>query len=364
MPSDSLLRDQALPETEMRTAFYKGDHAYDGLFFTAVTTTGIYCRPSCSARKPKPQNIRFYRSAGEARSAGYRSCKRCRPDDAGGSHPAWVEKLVAAAETEGRLPDVRIRALGVDPARVRRYFRTEYGQTFQSWLRARRLQQTQQQLRLGATVAEAAQGYASENGTRAAMRQSAGMSIDEARRTQLIVTARIVTPLGPMLAGVTDDGVVLLEFVGERRHERQLAEVCRLLGTRALPGEHPLLARLAAQLHAYFAGARCSFELPLLTPGTAFQQQVWDELLRIPCGATASYQQIAQRIGSPGAVRAVGTANGRNRIAILVPCHRVINANGNLGGYGGGLHRKSRLLEIERRAAATPAPAPPSRSAS
>jgi AraC family transcriptional regulator of adaptative response/methylated-DNA-[protein]-cysteine methyltransferase len=345
---DISTRPSTLPDAEMRAAFLQSDAQYDGLFFTAVTTTGIYCRPSCSARKPKPQHIRFYASAGEARAAGYRSCKRCRPDDAGGSHPAWIEKLIAAATAEQRLPDAQIRLLGVDPARVRRYFRAEFGQTFQGWLRARRLQRTQQQLRLGATVVEAACGYASENGARAAMLQSARMSIDEARRKQLVVTSRLVTPLGPMLAGVTDEGVVLLEFVGERRHEQQLAEACRLLDTSALPGEHPLLDELETQLNQYFAGKRRSFDLPLVTPGTAFQQRVWNELLQIPCGDTASYQQIAERIGSAGAVRAVGTANGRNRIAILVPCHRVINANGNLGGYGGGLLRKKRLLEIER----------------
>lgn len=167
----------------------------------------------------------------------------------------------------------------------------------------------------------------------------------------VIRTRTIETPITPMLAGVCrggcGDGVCLLEFPGSRA-ESASAELARVLDARIdRDADDPLLDELEAQLGGYFAGGLRAFDLPLVKPGTAFQRAVWDELLRIPYGETVSYGEIAVRVGREGAQRAVGAANGKNRIAIVVPCHRVIDASGGLHGYGGGLERKRALLEHE-----------------
>ena len=163
-----------------------------------------------------------------------------------------------------------------------------------------------------------------------------------------VMLARIQTPVGPLVIGATDDAVCLLEFSDRRTLEHQMESLRRRLGADIVPGTNRRLEALEAQLREYFAGKRRAFDLPLRHPGTPFQEKVWAALLAIPYGTTCSYKDIAQNIGSPEAVRAVGTANGLNRIAIVIPCHRVVNASGDLGGYGGGLERKRLLLDLEQ----------------
>jgi AraC family transcriptional regulator of adaptative response/methylated-DNA-[protein]-cysteine methyltransferase len=155
------------------------------------------------------------------------------------------------------------------------------------------------------------------------------------------------SPVGPLVAGATDEGVCLLEFSDRRMLEGQLAAVRQRFGP-VLPGTHPLLERLKAELSEYFAGTRREFTVPLVYPGTPFQVKVWDALRRIPYGETISYEKLAWAVGTPRGQRAVGHANGLNRIAIVIPCHRVVNKDGKLGGYGGGLWRKQLLLDLER----------------
>jgi len=161
-----------------------------------------------------------------------------------------------------------------------------------------------------------------------------------------VVTRRLQTPVGEMMAGATDAGLCLLEFVHRKTFAAQLARLERHVGAPK-EGSHPLLTDLEAQLGEYFRGDRLGFDLPIVLAGTDFQERVWRALLQIPYGGTISYAELARRVGSRGASRAVGSANGANRIAIVVPCHRVIQASGGLGGYGGGLERKRRLLELE-----------------
>jgi O-6-methylguanine DNA methyltransferase len=168
-----------------------------------------------------------------------------------------------------------------------------------------------------------------------------------------VATRMIDTPIGPMLIGATEDAVVLCEFAERPMARAQLASVRRRIGP-TVTGDAPLLGRLERQLREYFAGDRRDFDLPLDMPGSAFQDRVWSELRRIPYGETISYRELATRVGTPAASRAVGRANGSNRLAVVVPCHRVIAANGGLGGYGGGLPAKRKLLDLE---AATTRPA-------
>jgi AraC family transcriptional regulator of adaptative response/methylated-DNA-[protein]-cysteine methyltransferase len=165
-----------------------------------------------------------------------------------------------------------------------------------------------------------------------------------------IITTVFGSPVGPLLAGATDDGICMLEFAGLRSDE-QTEALTRVFDVDVVEGAHPFLDQLRDELAEYFAGRRREFAVPLVIRGTAFQEKVWRELLRIPYGETRSYADVARAVsGSANGSRAVGSANGRNRIAIVIPCHRVVNAGGNLGGYGGGLERKRLLLDLEWRA--------------
>ena len=175
------------------------------------------------------------------------------------------------------------------------------------------------------------------------------MPADRAVAADCIATAVINTPLGDMLAGAAGDAICLLEFDDCGRPERQVKTLRALFGAPVIRGGHALFGRLRNQLNQYFEGKRTAFDIPLAYPGTDFQRKVWQALRDIPYGQTMSYGEVARMAGKPGAARAVGAANGSNRIAIVIPCHRVIAAGGGPGGYGGGLWRKLRLLELERR---------------
>jgi AraC family transcriptional regulator of adaptative response/methylated-DNA-[protein]-cysteine methyltransferase len=342
----------AMPtRTEMHHAFLDSDPTYNGVFYTAVRTTGIFCKPSCPARKPLPENMEFFGTAREAVFAGYRPCKRCRPLEAGGA-PEWVRKLLELVEqsSEKRLTDGDLREAGIEPARARRYFAKEYGMTFHAYCRGRRMAGSLQQIRRGADLDDVilGNGYESHSGFREAFERTFGKPPGRSRDAECLVTAWIETPLGPMIAGATEQGISLLEFTDRRMIETQLATLRKRFGCPVLPGESPHFAALKAELAEYFAGRLRKFTVPLVYPGSPFEEQVWNALLEIPYGETRSYEQMAQRVGKPAASRAVGSANGRNRIAIVIPCHRVVNKDGQLGGYGGGKWRKEMLLDLER----------------
>jgi AraC family transcriptional regulator of adaptative response/methylated-DNA-[protein]-cysteine methyltransferase len=341
------------PRDQMERAFLASDATYDGIFFTAVRTTGIFCRPSCRARKPLPSNVEFFGSVREALGAGYRPCRRCHPEHPSGSSPAWVKKLLDAVEAqpERRLRDDDVRRLGVEPARARRYFLEHYGMTFHAYCRGRRLAGALRQLRHGADLDDVAlgSGWESHSGFRDAFAKTFGTSPGRSADASCIVTTAVDTPLGPMIAGATDEGVCLLEFGDRRMLETQIKRLERLCHQPLVPGEHPHLAQLRDELARYFAGTLRAFTVPLVFRGTPFEERVWRELVRIPYGKTCSYAALADRVRAPGAQRAVGRANGMNRIAIVIPCHRVVNTSGKLGGYGGGLWRKHWLLTLESR---------------
>lgn len=340
------------PTREMQRAYLGRDDSYDGIFFLGVRSTGIFCRPSCPARKPKPQNVQYFSTAREALFAGYRPCKRCRPLDTNGRPPAWVQKLLAAVEhnPSARIHDHDLRGQGVDPARARRYFLKHYHMTFQAYCRARRLGKAFTQIRKGADMNQVAlgNGYESLSGFRDAFAQTFGQSPGRSRSSDCIVAAWLESPLGPLVVGATGDGICLLEFTDRRMLETQFATLRRRFACAIVPGENEHLDRLRDELVDYFAGTLQQFSVPMVYPGTPFERRVWDRLLRIPYGETRSYDDLARAIGCAGAPRAVGQANGRNRIAIVIPCHRVVNKNGQLGGYGGGLWRKRFLLDLEQ----------------
>jgi AraC family transcriptional regulator of adaptative response/methylated-DNA-[protein]-cysteine methyltransferase len=316
------------PRREMEKAFFASDATYDGIFFTAVRTTGIFCRPSCRARKPLPGNIEFFGSVHDALFAGYRPCRRCHPMVPAATAPEWLTPLLAAIDEQPnqRLRDADLQAFGVEPARARRYFIEHYGMTFQAYCRGRRLAGALRQLREGESLDDVAlgTGWESHSGFRDAFARTFGTPPGQSDRAACIMTTAIDTPLGPMIAGATDEGLCLLEFTDRRMLEAQLQRLGTLLKQPLVPGEHAYLR------------------------GTGFEERVWRELVRIPYGTTLSYAQLAERVGAAGGQRAVGRANGMNRISIAIPCHRVVNSDGKLGGYGGGLWRKHWLLSLER----------------
>ena len=338
----------------MYRAFVRRDPAYEGVFWTGVRTTGIFCRPTCRARPPRRENVEFFAAPGEALHAGYRPCLKCRPLDHGHKPPPLVEQLLKAVEREPcrRLRDADLAAMGADPSTARRQFKRYCGMTFQAYHRARRMGVALADIRKGKTVLDSQldQGFESGSGFRAAFNRLVGSAPSQARDLSVLQAKWLETPLGSMLAVADDRGLHLLDFVDRRGLERALALLQRRLRARVLPGTHRFLAQIERELAEYFAGTRRVFETPVCLTGSPFQKRVWTALQSIPAGNTCSYGQLAQHIGSPAAVRAVGRANGDNRLSIIVPCHRVIGADGALTGYGGGLARKQKLLDLERAA--------------
>jgi AraC family transcriptional regulator, regulatory protein of adaptative response / methylated-DNA-[protein]-cysteine methyltransferase len=340
------------PVCEMEHAVNQSDASYDGIFFVAVRTTGIFCRPSCPARKPLAKNREYVATARAAVAAGYRPCKRCRPMDTNGRPPDWVARLLDTVERDPQVRrcDADLRREGIDPARARRYFQKHFGMTFQAYCRGRRMSEALQQIKRGARIDDVAlgNGYDSHSGFRDAFTRMFGRPPGQGRAAGCVVVAWVESPLGPLVMGANDDGVCLLEFTDRRALETQIATVRRHFRCAIVPGTHAYLDQLQSELAAYFAGTLRQFAVPLVYPGSPFQRKVWEQLLRIPYGETRSYEEIARAAEAPGAQRAAGTANGHNRIAIVIPCHRVVNKDGRLGGYGGGLWRKQFLLDLEQ----------------
>jgi AraC family transcriptional regulator of adaptative response/methylated-DNA-[protein]-cysteine methyltransferase len=339
----------------MYRAVESRDGGYDGVFFTGVKTTSIFCRPTCPARKPRPENVEFFGSARDALLAGYRPCLRCRPLEPRGSAPEWLRPLLAAVEEDPlrRWRDRDLRGLEMDPARARRWFQREHGMTFHAYLRSRRLGLALGRLRHGEDLTMVAldHGYDSLSGFREAFHKVFGEAPGRGRSGKRVLITRLLTPLGPMIAGSTDEGICLLEFAERRMLETQLQRLSKRLDATVVPGSNEWTEKLDRELEAYFEGRLREFDVPLVMDGTEFQRLAWDALLRIPYGETRSYEQQARAMGRPRAMRAVGRANGDNRIAIVIPCHRVVGADGRLAGYGGGLWRKKALLELEQRVA-------------
>ena len=338
----------------MYRALLRHDPAYEGVFWLGVRTTGIFCRPTCRARTPNRENIEYFGAPTEALHAGYRPCRKCRPLDNGRKPPPMVEKLLVAVEQEPglRYRDVELTEMGIDPSTARRQFKRYCGMTFQAYHRARRMGLALLDIRKGKSVIDSQldQGFESGSGFREAFTRLVGTTPSRAQDVAVLHAKWLETPLGAMLALADDRGLHLLDFVDRRGLERALAMLQRRLRARVLPGEHRYLTQIERELGEYFAGTRQVFETPVALTGSAFQTTVWKALQAIPAGTTCSYAELAGRIGQPKAVRAVGRANGDNRLSIVVPCHRVIGADGALTGYGGGLARKQKLLDLERAA--------------
>ncbi|MBA4348102.1 MAG: XRE family transcriptional regulator [Clostridiales bacterium] len=343
-----------MTDNERCTALVEKDPAYDGAFFAAVKTTGIFCRTTCAARKPKRENVSFYDTVHDALSAGYRPCKICRPMESANHIPQEIASLLAEvqADPQFRITEWELKQRGFDPNTLRRWFQKHYGMTFQAFCRMNRINTAFGAIRDGNSVLDAAldSGYASTSGFSSAFDKIIGTAPGKAKKkpANVLIYERFDAPFGPMIAVASETGLNLLEFGDRRMLESEFTGLQKRLDAVLLPGKNEFTQAAIRQIQEYFAGTRRTFDVPLHAPGTEFQQRVWAALREIPYGEIRSYGDIAASICEPKAVRAVGTANGMNRIAIMIPCHRVIGASGALTGYGGGLWRKEWLLKHEQ----------------
>jgi AraC family transcriptional regulator of adaptative response/methylated-DNA-[protein]-cysteine methyltransferase len=335
----------------MYRALVERDPSFRGVFFVGVKTTGIVCRVGCPAKAPRPENCEFFASPKEALYAGYRPCLRCRPMDRAPEPSPIVARLRQLVESNPgiRLTDARLRELGVEPTTARRQFLRHCGMTFHAYQRARRMGMALADLREHKDVPRAMDvaGYESWSGFGEAFTGIFGKSPGAAGEVEHLVADWFETPLGPMVAVASGAGLCVLEFCDRRALEREMELVRRRWNAVIVPGRNASIVQVRRELEEYFAGSRTRFDVPLVMRGSDFQVRVWRALIEIPCGQTRSYGQIAAATGTAGAVRAVGRANGDNRIAIIIPCHRVIRSDGSMCGYGGGIWRKHRLLEHE-----------------
>ena len=328
-------------------AFMRRDRSWDGRIIGAVTTTGIYCKPSCPARRPRRENVIFYSSVEEARLAGYRACMRCKPDEVGRDREAEAAavKMIERAEEAPSLAELAA-AVGYAPHHFQRIFKRDLGISPAEYSRGLRNRRTEQALKANGRVTDAVYdaGYQSPSGFYSDAKERLGMTPSAWRdggRGETIRWTTFDSPLGELFIAATSKGICRLTFDDSEASLRRLFPKATIV-------------RDDGSLKEFVEGTLKTIDSPLAAPdlpidvaGTAFQEAVWRELRKIPAGETRSYAQIAAAIGQPKAVRAVGTANGDNHVSVLIPCHRVIRSDGSLGGYGGGIERKKKLLAAE-----------------
>ncbi|MGE3692533.1 MAG: bifunctional DNA-binding transcriptional regulator/O6-methylguanine-DNA methyltransferase Ada [Novosphingobium sp.] len=339
---------EPITDEEAWQAVLVRDRASDGRFVTGVLTTGIYCRPSCPARHPRRENVRFFADGNAARAAGLRPCRRCSPDDVSRDERAVLQAIAAIRAAEQPLALAGLAAdAGYSAAHFQRLFTRATGLSPAAYARALRLERAREALSNGESVTgavydagfNAPSRFYEASGERLGMAPSAWK---DGGRGITIRWAVVRTSLGPMLVAATDKGVCRLSFdEGREALEARFPQAELIEGGEEFAG---LLADVVASVEAPAAMRH----VPLDVQGTAFQEAIWRELRRIPPGETRTYAEIATAVGKPRAVRAAGSANGANNVAVLIPCHRVIRSDGTLGGYAYGLEIKRELLARER----------------
>ena len=332
-------------------AVQRRDRSFDGRFVTGVLTTGIYCRPSCAARHPSRENVRFFASGADARAAGLRPCKRCLPDDVARDEAAVlaaIDEIKQGADGMDGTPslDELAQLTGYSPSHFQRVFKRATGLSPAAYTRALRAERARDALSGGTSVTEAIYeaGYSGPSRFYDDAKGRLGMAPSawaDGGRGVTIHWAVVPTTIGPMLVAATDKGVCRLSF------DEDEAELRRRFPKADLVQGGAEFEKLLAEVIASVESPGDFAHIPLDVKGTAFQEACWKALREIPPGETRSYADIAAAAGNPRAVRAAGSANARNNVAVLIPCHRVIRSDGDLGGYAYGLDIKRELLKRE-----------------
>lgn len=325
---------------------------FEGVFWMGVKTTGIFCRPTCTARKPKPENVEFFQNTKDAILKGYRPCKVCKPLENPDETPEYIQTIL---EELGEYPSLKLKdsdliQRSLEPATVRRWFQKNHGMTFQAFQRMFRLNRAFKKIQQGENIMETAydSGFESLSGFSESFKSVFGVSPKNSKDQKIIDLKRIETPIGTMYAAAVEEGICMLEFTDRKMLETEFKDLAKSLNATIVQGENPHFKTLEKELSEYFDGNRTEFTVPLSPVGTEFQKSVWKVLLKIPYGETWNYKKQSEVLGDIKKVRAVANANGMNKISILIPCHRVIGSNGTLTGYGGGIWRKQKLLELEK----------------
>lgn len=345
-------------QATMRRALANRDSRYDGVFVYSVRTTGVYCRPSCASRPALAANVRFFATPAAAETAGFRACKRCRPADSEALATRRMRRVARFIDAHAgdRLPLVRLaREAHLSPTHLQRTFKAVLGVSPKAYQDAARLKHVKRGLRAGQRVLDSitAAGFESTSRLYGNATRNLGMTPSAYRaggQGETIAYAGRHTALGFLLMAATDRGVCFAQFGRDAAAlTAQLAEEFpRATLLASAMSASPELDAWISALEAHIGGSAPRPDLPLDLRGTAFQIKVWRFLLQIPSGAVASYTEVASGIGAASAVRAAASACAANRIAVLVPCHRVLRSDGALGGYRWGLDRKRALLDHER----------------
>ena len=339
-------------EQEYYEALVNRDSSYIGIFYAGVTTTSVFCIPTCYARKPKPENVTYFKTYKDALAHGFRPCKICNPTANAYEAPEIIKAAIEMVKNhpKEKISDYKLRQNNISPETVRRWFKKNYGITFQAFQRMYRINNAYKELKDGKRATDAAYdlGYESLSGFGYTFKKLVGKSPAKSSKKNLVLLHRITTPLGPMFLGATQRGICLLEFTDRKMLETEFRDLQKLLNAEILIGENEHIAQAKSELEEYFNGDRKVFQVSLDTPGTQFQQKAWNALHQVKYGQTTSYQEQAKKLDNPKAVRAVARANGMNRVSIVIPCHRIIGKDGSLTGYGGGLERKKWLINFER----------------
>jgi AraC family transcriptional regulator, regulatory protein of adaptative response / methylated-DNA-[protein]-cysteine methyltransferase len=333
------------------------DSSQDGEFVFAVSSTGIYCRPSCPAKRPRRNNVEFFRKPNDAEKAGYRACLRCRPRSVDGSKSTALTKAICRYVEQRLDENVTLAQLAKvfkqSPFHLQRTFKAALGVTPHAYAESLRMDQLKQNLRAGHSVTRALYDAGFSSSSRLYERTAAqlGMTPDKYRRGAIAAAIRYTctnSPLGRMLIAATGKGICAIQFADtdaelEQGLRREFPfAILQKAADDLLPWKNDLLHSMR--------GEKLRGELPLDIQATAFQRRVWEYLQSIPFGASQSYAQVARGIGSPNATRAVARACATNRIAVAIPCHRVVRSTGEMGGYRWGMERKKKLLEMEQSA--------------
>jgi AraC family transcriptional regulator of adaptative response/methylated-DNA-[protein]-cysteine methyltransferase len=355
MPARKLDLPRFASDAERWSAVVARDTEADDVFYYAVRTTGVYCRPSCAARPAKRANVAFYDTTSAAERAGFRPCKRCKPDQASlrARHAQLIADACKAIETQEEVPDLESLAerAGLSRFHFHRLFKRITGLTPKAYANAHRTQRVQRELAKGTRVTDAiyAAGYNSNSPFYASSAKNLGMRPSEYRSSGHGTAIRFAVAqcsLGSLLVAASDKGVCAI-LLGDDP-EALVRDLQDRFRKAELIGGDREFERWIAKVIGFIEAPRIGLDLPLDLRGTAFQQRVWEALRKIPAGQTVSYTELAKRIGLPSATRAVASACGANHIAVAIPCHRVVRTDGSISGYRWGVERKKALLARER----------------